>query len=978
MKKIPIIAVVMLAALAAAFPLFAEGTPEAGHGQKSASAVLEETLKAKGVVIIPESFLRGFDPVTVFYAASVGPAKGGPLDHPGDLLSLSPALPGEYRFLDERTVQFLPAVAWPALKTFTVKARGASRTLFTLMVPPSALTPTAGSRDLEPLSTLGLSFPTEIKAADLASMISFEVKTLPGVGDKPTARLTSNDFTIKVLDKTDAGKTNRYLITFKNPVPYGRLVTLFLRLSLDDKIAGSIASYAFATKPEFRLTGMGAGESAFPVAANGSVYTLDQAVDLGNGGGSLVLDFSEALAPLGVEAVKRLVRFEPAVRNLRYDIEGGRLSLSFNAEKNTAYKFRVSYVDLSSVSGRTLKPFGETSFYFYYRQLDAYLQWKSGQAVVERFGPKLFPMQGRGLSRADVRVYKIDPENRNFWPFPADPLAVDEDARPPMPGEEPPYGQNVSSQIRLLGTPHVSRIVDLPIRESSAGSRFGLDLAPLLASISGPDAPGTYLVGSRMLGAESRRVYVRLVVTDLSLSTIEEQKAVVFTVTSLKTGRPIAGARITVEGERSKDRAWIPIISGLTDSQGFFRYDHKAEIDEGVRRIIVASGDDKVVFDPSRPPPVYSNNHWSEEGSSWLAFVNNEPNRERETPRRRAYLFTERPLYRPEEPVFIMGYVRSLKQGVIQADDANRSRKLLVSGPGGKEWTYPVTLGPNGGLSVKFDQKDLPTGEYSAALEDSNDGTLASVEFSKEAYRVPTFEVTLSGPDRVPLDREFEIVLTADYYAGGRVAGQDVSWTITRYPYRVRPSGLPGFIFSSDEALSGGRNGGAEGASYATMVTDANGSARLKLNPANENAGAPRIYVVEATLKGADTQTVTAVKQVLAVPSFAIGLKVDRFLKDAKTIKPQIVIIDHDEKPLAGKALTVRLYRREWHSYLSETDFTTGEVKYHTDVVDKKIFEKNYESLAAPLSLELPADTAGVYVVEALAKDSLGRLRLGV
>lgn len=78
---------------------------------------------------------------------------------------------------------------------------------------------------------------------------------------------------------------------------------------------------------------------------------------------------------------------------------------------------------------------------------------------------------------------------------------------------------------------------------------------------------------------------------------------------------------------------------------------------------------------------------------------------------------------------------------------------------------------------------------------------------------------------------------------------------------------------------------------------------------------------------------------------------------------------------MAGKQFTLRLLRREWHAYLSQTDFTTGQVKYHTDVVDKMIFERNYESLDRPLALSLPVEEAGVYVIELLARDNLGRLQ---
>ncbi|RPJ06944.1 MAG: hypothetical protein EHM28_08895, partial [Spirochaetaceae bacterium] len=602
--------------------------------------------------------------------------------------------------------------------------------------------------------------------------------------------------------------------------------------------------------------------------------------------------------------------------------------------------------------------------------------WTQGQAIVERYGPKHFPMQGRGLTQVDLRIYKIDPESRNFWPFPSEPLAVDEESRPPMPGEEPGYGQDLTAQIRLLGSPHVSQIISLPINERSANSLFGLDLAQYLERISGKNAPGTYLVGYRLLGSTTRRIYVRMTVTDLSLSTVEEEHAVTFIVTSLSTGRPLVGAEVIIEGEKTYDEQFVQLIRGRTDNAGMFRYEHTSRIETGVGRIRVVYSGDQLVIDPENPPPHFMNNHWFGSSGSWLSWISSEPRNVKDQVRRRGYIFTERPVYRPEEPVHIMGYIRLLQQGRILADDSGRKRYVIVTAPGSKQWSYPVQLSGNGAFYIKFDEKDLPTGDYTAVIRDEISGeNLSSVSFKKEAYRVPRFEVNITGPDRVPVDRAFSVTLTADYYAGGRVVGQDVIWEITKYPYSIRPRGLPGFIFSTDENFSGGRIYSYEGASTRRDKTDTNGSAVLSIDPSTDQEGVPRRYMIEGTVVGADTQTVTAVKQVLAVPSFAIGLKLDRFLKDTRVIKPEIIIIDHDEKPLSGKALSVRLYHREWHSYISESDFTTGQVKYNTDVVDKLLVENKYTSLDSPLAISLQVDEAGVYVVEVLAKDNLGRLQ---
>ena len=45
--------------------------------------------------------------------------------------------------------------------------------------------------------------------------------------------------------------------------------------------------------------------------------------------------------------------------------------------------------------------------------------------------------------------------------------------------------------------------------------------------------------------------------------------------------------------------------------------------------------------------------------------------------------------------------------------------------------------------------------------------TAAAVTVKKEAYRLPTFEVVLAGPDKAKLDQPFSVNLLARFFAGG-------------------------------------------------------------------------------------------------------------------------------------------------------------------------------------------------------------------
>ena len=153
----------------------------------------------------------------------------------------------------------------------------------------------------------------------------------------------------------------------------------------------------------------------------------------------------------------------------------------------------------------------------------------------------MVPVRGRGYDKADVRIFAIDPLSRDFWPFPARGVETDDDAAPPLPGNEPGAWSGsgdaetaaIAARIKILGSPAVSELLSLPIQRGGPEAKFGLDLKPHFAKIAGADQPGTYLVGLRPTNGGKRR-WLRAQVTDLSLSAVEEAGRVYSALTSLR------------------------------------------------------------------------------------------------------------------------------------------------------------------------------------------------------------------------------------------------------------------------------------------------------------------------------------------------------------------------------------------------------------------------------------------------------------
>lgn len=940
--------------------------------------------RGKNTVLVPDDFLRRWDPVTIFFDRDRGPAEGGPEDNPDGVINVEPGHPGAFTWLDARTLQFKPAEPWPPLRRFTWSLPGGQRfPLATLMAPPKSTVPSDGREGLDPVDSVTLTFPEPLDPEDLARAVTLELRPLPGIDAEGARWLNQNDFTVKVMERTSRSATASYVLALKSPIPLGTRAIVHFRLSLEDS-RDSFSQISFRTAEPFRAVAFGCQTSVYPATPEGTRYTADQAIRCNSENLSLYVDFSAAPVGLDPIAGRNFVRLTPSVPNLSYTTQGKRLIVRGDFARDTVYQVGLREgVPLNDDQGRRLEMRGPSELYLYYPAQPSYLRWGAAHGIAERFGPQQVPILGRGDERLDLRIYDLDPLNAAFWPFPAQPIVVDESKRPPGPGEEPNPVTNlynvtdpgtIQRHLSHLGSPPVSTLVELPLRREGGSARFGLDLASQLASIRGAGRPGTYAIGLRRLGTSTERAWMRLQITDLALSVVEEPQRVLFFVTSLKTGQPVNGAEVVIENNNYN----APIsFQGLTDSEGRLVWAPDFERSNTIRRISVRKGDDILVLNPQDAPDAYADNHWHQSRGNWLQWTQSRGSTSR-GPKAEylGHLFSERPIYRPEESVHLKGYLRIRENGRLRP--LKTKSTLVVDGPGDLQWRYEVDVSEEGSYYHLFDEEKLPTGIYRAWLE-SRYGKLGQVSFRKEAYRLPRFEVLINGPENPTLDQAFDVDLNATYYAGGPVTERPVRFTVTQFPYNWRPrlpEGLNGYFYSSDGRYSRTKKFESRPAVEKEDVTDENGNASILLNPALEPTAHPRTYVVEATVVGADDQTVTATQQLVCLPPFLLGLKVPRYIEEAETINGNLVVVGIDDQLVAGQEVTVRLLHRQWHSYLKASDFSDGVARYITDVVDEPVMETKVISTEEPLDLSLPIEQAGVYVVEIEARDKLGRAQV--
>jgi uncharacterized protein YfaS (alpha-2-macroglobulin family) len=978
-----------------------------------------QAASAKGdAKILPASYLREYDPVTVFFGKDVVPGDAGPVEPPASLLSVTPAHPGEFIKIDARTIEFRPAAPWEPLRKYKIVAGKSARELVTLLPLPREVSPAPGSTDLEPVNRVEFAFSAKIDPQTLSRLVSFEVCALPGVDGKGCRTLKPSEYKVRESARAAREDDERYYrndddrrepargapeylyrFTFSEPVGYGQKVKINLKLANKAEFKDALRVYSFETKPEFTMEKAGTYGQMYTLSAGGIAYDARQAVKLSSDK-TLIVEFSAPLADPGLSVMKNMVSMTPAPSEFKYVIDNNRVIFSLGIEQEKLYRVALHPVALKDRAGRALTNRKPCSFFAYLPKVQPFAEWGRGFGIVERFGPQRFPIKTKGVSALDLRVYKIDPLHGAFSRFSRSQTPVLETSRPPGPGEEPERmdtasgrmsgwlnGSTVAKHIMMLGSPQYAAVIDL---DKEGINKFqSVDLKPILASIGGKDKPGTYLVGFRLLDGSPYRYYARVDVTDLCLSVVESKNKVLFGVTSYSNGKAVPDASIRIDG--SAGDKMVVLAQGKTGPNGFFSLEHTPEMKgkfgkAEVRRVVASKGDDVLVLDGNGPgaPQVFANNHWFSETSSlsdryWLRWLTQESYSADRDKKLRGFVRAERPIYRPEDSVYIKGYVRETVHGAIRLPPKESPYIIRVYSPSRTYVDYPVKLNEYGSFDIKIAQKDPSTGEYGVSLmakpENQNRSAIAITDFAVEAYRIPRFEVRLSGAERIPNDGPAEVRAAASYYAGGRVAGQDIAWKITSYPYDHRPRGFAGYVLSSD-----GRYGAVAEARRQSVLeenakTDDNGSARVTLNPQAAAAGNPVKYIVEATVTDADRQTVSARHTVVALPPFILGMRANRHITNGSVISARIAAIGVDDSLVAGQKVTVELKRVSWTSYLADSDFSRGKPKYITDEAVELIEEREILTGGEPSKIEFKNQQPGVYVLELSSRDRLGRLQ---
>ncbi len=400
------------------------------------------------------------------------------------------------------------------------------------------------------------------------------------------------------------------------------------------------------------------------------------------------------------------------------------------------------------------------------------------------------------------------------------------------------------------------------------------------------------------------RAYTVAVVTDLALveKASPSGELLVYAV-DRKSGAPRAD--VQVEMVRSKKS----VASGRTNAEGIFRAQ-------------VSKNDDAV--DPDVPEINNSNvvifaSHRDQFAISDLdSFYFDGFRNEGENVQ--GYIYTERPIYRPNQKVFFKGILRAFDQRrQYRSLKENSVAVTIKDGNDARVYEQELRLSRYGTFNGEFTlSEEASLGTY--RIEAQSEEGASTSSFDVAEYKKPEYKVKITTPNRfVPAGTTSKFDIDARYFFGAPVAGGEVKYYIYRSRY------YPYYSYFGDEEESTEDSDDEEysqyGNYYSDLVHDGEGkldaSGRLEVEFAVPQVSESDVwdfqYRLEAQVTDSSRRSINGTASLVATRgSVVASARPDRYVYiTGQTAKVSIATSDYEGKPVAAK-VSVKFLSRRW------------------------------------------------------------------
>ena len=487
-----------------------------------------------------------------------------------------------------------------------------------------------------------------------------------------------------------------------------------------------------------------------------------------------------------------------------------------------------------------------------------------------------------------------------------------------------------------------------------------------------PLEPGFYFLTLDTPSVDHKTPFVdtrRLIVTTANLTIKYTESEVLVWLTDLTTGKPVSGISITIYGGD-----FTHIAQGVTDENGLLYlpdilratssyYSLYAMTDQGQAAFGFAASDWGSGVTP------YDFGVWEE----YYSYTN-QP---------KAYVYTERPLYRPDQPVYFKGIVR-IDDDLTYSIPIENQVKVTIQSFDETVYEGTLPLSSLGTFNGEFLlDKEAALGYYTINVSFSGkEDVIGSVGFSVAEYHKPEFLVDVTSDRKdVAGGESFNATISAEYYSGGGLVNANVYWTLAAIPFNFTPpeGKYSNYSFNEYEQdlyyfmdNSGGYN---ELIAEGNATTDENGQVVLSLPTDLSKFKAGATFSLEVSVTDLSGNTVSGRTSVVGHRSMVYpGLKPDVYVgTEGKPLTVLLVALDWSGNPLPGQAMSVEIVERRWHSVQEEDE--NGNLRWTSSVEEIPVtrFDNVVMDGEGNDSVSFTPPNGGVFMARAVALDTGGR-----
>ncbi|NJN68757.1 MAG: alpha-2-macroglobulin, partial [Chloroflexaceae bacterium] len=613
--------------------------------------------------------------------------------------------------------------------------------------------------------------------------------------------------------------------------------------------------------------------------------------------------------------------------------------LHFDVRPSTSYTVHIA-PDITDPYGNATGQTLDVHFRTQPRPPSANLVTPGAVGTYSAYNPTRVGLRTVNLSQASLRLYRMEPESL-FDSF---------------------YGDQIPGNAVLL------REWQEPITTSPSEENQGMPTVSRanLAEDGGALEPGVYLLLLERPDAPHYPDRHVLVVSPINLTLKAGERDALVWANDLQSGQPVPD--LTVDFYDSSSRNLLG--TATTDQDGVAR----VEIDRLQNRGVIAI---------ARQPFSAADTNWSNGVSPWDFQLPTTS----DLPEMAAHIYTDRPIYRPDQTVYFKGVLRNEDDARFSLPVISGPVEVIVMNPAREEVyheTLPVnTYGTFHGELALPESATLGSYTIQVNVNRGNEGDrMFWSEFEVAAYRAPEFQVEVKPQaDEIVRGTPLRATVEVAYFFGMPVENAPVVWTVSAVDYRFAPAQYGRYQFgpnddpwfcwecwwmpgATPEPIMSG-SGTTDGQGHLTIDLPADLKDRQGL-PISDSVR----LTIEATVTGRDNQVVSNRSDVV-VHSGAVyvGLASQTYFGTAGEVQAiDVIALDTEEQPQAGQSIEVEVFRLTWeNTYLEDTlqwEWEEQETLVHQQTVMTDQYGQAVVSFTPP--------EGGSYRVVAHAQDGQG------